>query len=106
VNLESFLTAFKTKTRVRICVVIGDEELTLSQIFEKYKFKYNENPNRETIYRGLENLVKYDIIEKRYDKKTKLLYYSLKVKGGFFDFVKNEIRLNYIGRSAREEKIM
>jgi Fe2+ or Zn2+ uptake regulation protein len=90
---ESFLIAFSTPIRVRVCIALGDKELTLKQIFEECKNKYSETKNRETIYRALEELLKYNIVDKRYNKKEKRICYNLRVKKALIDFVAGKVEL-------------
>ena len=77
--------------RLRICLLLKNRELVLNQIKEEYEKIYKVKINRETVYRCLEILVKNEIVDKKYNKKSKKILYSMIVLKTTIDFDSGKI---------------
>jgi len=90
-DLESYMTAFSTKLRVRIGIILAGEHLTIKEIINNYEKKYKETKNRETIYRILEMFDERGIVNKKYDKEGKEIKYELLIDKATVDFIAEKV---------------
>lgn len=76
-----------------ICVVLKDDRLTIKEIANKISSKFDiRPPNRETIYRSLQMLLKHDIVGRKKAMNTiDSDRYFLRVIRIEVDFINNTI---------------
>jgi uncharacterized protein YqgQ len=80
--------ALRSQTRVNILKILGGDCLRAIDVYSKYNDTFPDDAkHREFIYLELERLVKAGILDKEYDKETKMIIYSLRY---------HQIRLNLL----------
>ncbi len=90
-NVETFLVAFSSPTRVRVAMLLSGNELTLGDIVQKYQRIHDTPVYRATIYRAVEGLSEVGLAEKKYDNSRKRITYKLKCDKVIVDFASRTI---------------
>ena len=77
VEVSKIIACLGDKTKVQILQILGDRPLTVTEIYNrlKYKVKY-----RESIFKALEKLRKAMLVERKYSEKKKAFEYSANFK--------------------------
>ena len=90
-ELNGRINCLNSKTKLMICFVLDEKQLTLPEIVEQIEAVFNKKNHRETIYRSLESLRELDIVKKDYYPDEKKIKYSLNIKKIEIDFVKRKL---------------
>ncbi|MEM0134981.1 MAG: hypothetical protein QXU18_07115 [Thermoplasmatales archaeon] len=90
-NATNLRRIFDTDLKIECCFAIGNDSKTLNEITLDVSLKEGVKRNRETVYRSLESLVKFELLEKYYDKTLKKIRYRLRFKEVKIDFVNGTI---------------
>lgn len=69
--------ALSNPVRVKILHILSENDLTASEVHKKYNNSFNDDKRRESIYRELEKLVDFSIVDKEYYQEDKKILYSL-----------------------------
>ena len=87
------LLRFANKTSLMVCVILKEDQLTIKEISKRIALNFEiRAPNRETVYRSLQTLIRHDIVCKKKAKDRKDSdRYSLQITGMDIDFIKNTI---------------
>ncbi|MEM2506533.1 MAG: transcriptional repressor [Nitrososphaeria archaeon] len=81
--------AIRSNTRIRILKIINDKHLRAIDVYKEIvKF---QKIHRESVYKELELLVKYGLLDKKYDATKKAIVYTLKIRAVNIDLAKGEI---------------
>jgi len=88
--------ALSSETRLNLIKVIGNNNLSLPEIEERFKI-LDDSIYRESLYRALEKLVETDILSKRFNDIKKRYEYTLRQK---------QITLNIITDDGQFDKTL
>lgn len=81
--------AIRSNTRIKILKIIGSKHLRAIDVYKEIvKF---QKIHRESVYKELELLVKFGLLDKKYDASKKAIVYALKIHEIRIDLTKGEI---------------
>lgn len=83
--------ALGSDTRLKILRILTGASLSSIEVYEIYKKKFGNKKHRESIYRALEMLLHADILDKKYDKDSKKVIYSIKHNKLLLDIVNQKV---------------
>lgn len=91
------LKAIDSPIRLTILSILSERELTLSELTREL----GEGHYRDKIFRHMEILVRNNLVEKKYDKGTKRITYSLVSREVKFEYkvISVELRIRSLKRS-------
>lgn len=87
-DIESLGFALKSETRRLIIIVLSEKPLSSVKVYRKLIGEFQVSLKRETIYKELEKLVDFKIIEKNYNQNMKEIQYELKYRKILIDLSK------------------
>lgn len=90
-ELNGRINCLNSKTKLMICFVLDEKQLTLPEIVDQMEIVFKKKNHRETIYRSVESLRELDIVKKEYSPDEKKIKYSLKIKKIEIDFIKRKL---------------
>lgn len=70
--------AVSNPTRVNILKLLCSQPYSASELHRQYIEEYDDDKHRESIYRELEKLQDFGLVEKKYESDKKSLYYEIK----------------------------
>jgi len=76
-QLKVVIAALANDMRMQLLQTLSGEPLPASRVFAETKMMGSDVRYRETVYKGLETLVSAGLVDKKYDKKKKIIVYSL-----------------------------
>ena len=90
-DLVEFGKSVSNQTRVRLLHLLSERDYSATEVYEIYDTQYNEKKHRTTIYRQLERMNDWGILDKYYDESEGELKYSLKCDNVRVDLSNSEI---------------
>lgn len=86
-------SALANPTRVRLLTILSEQDYSASTAHEQYNKRFSDEKHRESVYRELENLVEYGLLNKNYATKEKELRYSLRCERLEVDLVDSVVEV-------------
>lgn len=84
--------ALRSQTRVNILKILGRKSLRAIDVYREYKTLFSDDAkHREFIYKELELLVDAGLLDKRYDRNTKSIIYTLRFQKISIDLIAGEV---------------